>query len=225
MPREQRRIHLLEAAAEIARTEGTEALTLARVAQQSGVTKPVAYQHFGTRSGLLIALYHQLGVLHTEAATAALRGMEDNKVDMPELMQVLSRSFVDCVLENGALYGAISAALAGTVEMGDFRQAVRDEYVDHYQTAIAPFVDMPPRKRRLLLMGFLGAAEILSEAAVRGSITRIEAITTLAEIACCSFQACAVAGHYSGPNAHARDERKIHSPDSVRRLDGRLESR
>ncbi|MHC8285601.1 helix-turn-helix domain-containing protein [Pseudomonas sp. XS1P51] len=33
---------------------GTDALTLATLAERAGVTKPVAYEHFRTRSGLLI---------------------------------------------------------------------------------------------------------------------------------------------------------------------------
>ena len=57
MSKDQRRAQLLETAAVIVRAEGTDALTLARLAEQAGVTKPIAYEHFGTRAGLLIALY------------------------------------------------------------------------------------------------------------------------------------------------------------------------
>ncbi|MBC8136296.1 MAG: helix-turn-helix transcriptional regulator, partial [Fibrella sp.] len=56
MSKAQRREQLLQVAYEIIRSEGTDELTLARVAEQAGVTKPIAYEHFGSRSGLLIAL-------------------------------------------------------------------------------------------------------------------------------------------------------------------------
>ena len=182
MPKLQRRTHLLDTAAEIVRTEGTEALTLARLAQQCGLTKPVAYQHFGTRSGLLIALYHQLGERHTNTVTAALQEIE-SKVDIFDFFKIMSQSFVDCVLENGAVYSAISAALAATEEMGDFRQTIREELINHYLTLINPYIKQSTRNRRLLLIGFLGAAESLSEAAARKTITRSEAIETLSAIA------------------------------------------
>ena len=182
MPKLQRRTHLLDTAAEIVRTEGTEALTLARLAQQCGLTKPVAYQHFGTRSGLLIALYHQLGERHTNTVTAALQELE-SKVDIFDFFKIMSQSFVDCVLENGAVYSAISAALAATEEMGDFRQTIREELINHYLTLINPYIKQSTRNRRLLLIGFLGAAESLSEAAARKTITRSEAIETLSAIA------------------------------------------
>ena len=182
MPKLRRRTHLLDTAAEIVRTEGTEALTLARLAQQCGLTKPVAYQHFGTRSGLLIALYHQLGERHTNTVTAALQEIE-SKVDIFDFFKIMSQSFVDCVLENGAVYSAISAALAATEEMGDFRQTIREELINHYLTLINPYIKQSTRNRRLLLIGFLGAAESLSEAAARKTITRSEAIETLSAIA------------------------------------------
>lgn len=41
---------------QLAREEGTDALTLPR-AEVAGVTKPLVYTHFGTRNGLLTALY------------------------------------------------------------------------------------------------------------------------------------------------------------------------
>ena len=182
MPKLQRRTHLLDTAAEIVRTEGTEALTLARLAQQCSLTKPVAYQHFGTRSGLLIALYHQLGERHTNTVTAALQELE-SKVDIFDFFKIMSQSFVDCVLENGAVYSAISAALAATEEMGDFRQTIREELINHYLTLISPYLRQSTRNHRLLLIGFLGAAESLSEAAARKTITRSEAIETLSAIA------------------------------------------
>ena len=57
MPKEQRRIQLLETASAIVRAGGTDALTLAHLAEQAGVTKPIAYEHFGTRAGLPIPPY------------------------------------------------------------------------------------------------------------------------------------------------------------------------
>ena len=57
MSREERQRQLLDVAWRLVREEGTEALTLGRLAEQAGVTKPVVYDHFSTRPGLLAALY------------------------------------------------------------------------------------------------------------------------------------------------------------------------
>src|SRR5471030_3499992 len=57
MSREDRQRQLLDVAWRLIREEGTEALTLGRLAELAGVTKPVVYDHFVTRAGLLAALY------------------------------------------------------------------------------------------------------------------------------------------------------------------------
>ena len=69
---EQRRDQLLDTAAAIVRAEGADALTLARVAEDAGVTKPITYKHFETRAGLLKALYHRIDEQQTAAAESAL---------------------------------------------------------------------------------------------------------------------------------------------------------
>jgi AcrR family transcriptional regulator len=65
LARDARLRQLLDAAWRVVREEGTEALTLGRLAEQSGVTKPVVYDHFGTRSGLLAALYQEFDARQT----------------------------------------------------------------------------------------------------------------------------------------------------------------
>ncbi len=59
LTKEQRRQQLLQVARLIIRTEGVEALTLGYLAQQAGITKPIAYRHFIDKEGLLIAIYKE----------------------------------------------------------------------------------------------------------------------------------------------------------------------
>jgi hypothetical protein len=44
-----------------AREEGAGSLTLARLADACGVSKPIAYQHFGSLTGLLAAMLQRVG--------------------------------------------------------------------------------------------------------------------------------------------------------------------
>jgi AcrR family transcriptional regulator len=57
LPKDERGRQLLDVAWSIVRSEGTDALTLGYLAERAGVTKPVVYDHFGTRTGLLGVLY------------------------------------------------------------------------------------------------------------------------------------------------------------------------
>ena len=59
LSRQERYTQLIEVAWQIIREEGTEALTLGHLAERAGITKPVVYDHFTSRSGLFAALYRE----------------------------------------------------------------------------------------------------------------------------------------------------------------------
>lgn len=179
MPREERRNQLLETAASIVRAEGTDALTLARLAEQAGVTKPIAYDHFGTRAGLLIALYRYFDERQAQAVQTALATQAKS---LEDVVKILSAAYVDCVLQAGPEFGAIAAALSASEEMDDFRQALREGYVDQYLAALARFAPLTGPEGRAVLLGVIGAADILSQAATAGRMSRAEAIAALSRI-------------------------------------------
>ncbi|MBI5938789.1 MAG: TetR/AcrR family transcriptional regulator [Caulobacterales bacterium] len=179
MSREQRRLQLLETAASIVRAGGTDGLTLAHLAEEAGVTKPIAYGHFGTRAGLLIALYQHFDARQAEAVRVALA---EQVRTLEDAIAILSSAYVDCVLRAGPEFGAIASALAATEEMDDFRQALRDGYVELYRDALARFVAFPPQGAHALLTGVIGAADVLSQAAASHRMSRTEAIDALSRI-------------------------------------------
>ena len=73
LSKEMRREQMLETARRIVREEGTDLLTLGYLAERAGVSKPIAYEHFETRSGLLIALYKQFDDQQAMALHDALK--------------------------------------------------------------------------------------------------------------------------------------------------------
>ena len=186
MPKDERRRQLLETASEIVRAEGTDSLTLGYLAERAGVTKPIAYGHFGTRAGLLIALYRQLDERQSEAARKALSDRGDT---LEEVAAILSATYIDCVLQVGSQFSAIAAALAATEEMEEFRQTMRDEYIARYRAAFVRVARFPSRGIRQILVGLLGAAEALSEAASSGRTSRNDAVAALTQIVVGSLQA------------------------------------
>ena len=179
MPREQRRLQLLETASAIVRSHGTDALTLACLAEQAGVTKPITYEHFGTRAGLLIALYRHYDDRQVQAAKLAL---EVSATTLDGAVAILSAAYVDCVLSSGPEFGAIAAALSATEEMDEFRQTLRDGYVELYRQTLSRFVDLSGPEARAVLLGVIGAADTLSQAAAAGRLSRAEATEGLSRI-------------------------------------------
>ena len=63
MDKEARRKQLLSIAVSIIESRGADALTLASVAEEAGVTKPIAYNHFETKENLLKQIYQELDKL------------------------------------------------------------------------------------------------------------------------------------------------------------------
>ena len=179
LSRPERRQKLLEAAFAIVREEGTDALTLARVAERAGVTKPIAYEHFGTRAGLLIEMYRDYDERQTAAMRAALQ--QDGRT-LADVTAILSAAYVDCAVSSGSEYGAITAALAASEEMDSLLQSCRDSFAEECGRAFAPFVRLSPDRRQAMLIAVLGAAEFLSQAAAAGRLTRDQAVDALVSV-------------------------------------------
>ena len=169
----------MQTALAIVRDEGTEALTLAHLAERAGVTKPIAYEHFGTRAGLLVALFRD----HDDKTTEAVRiALATGGTTLEKVASILSTAYVDACRSMGPEINAIFDALSASEETQEFRRSWRDFLVSEFRTAFAPFVKLPRRQSTALLVGILGAAESLTEAAGADRLTRAETIAALTRI-------------------------------------------
>jgi AcrR family transcriptional regulator len=185
MAREDRRKHLLQTALGMIREEGTEALTLARLAERSGVTKPIAYEHFGTREGLLIALFRDYDDQTTVAVQAAL---SKGGKTLEEVASILSTAYIDTCVQMGAEVRAVYNSLSTSPETEAFRQSWRDFLINEFYKALTPFIRRTAKESKLLLIGLLGAAELLAEAAVAGRVSRNQAVNTLTHLMVVAFR-------------------------------------
>lgn len=177
LPKAERRGQLLEMAHAIVREDGTDALTLARVAERAGVSKPIAYEHFGTRAGLLMALFkdiddHHLHTLNEALARAPAR--------LEEVARVAAATCMACYAECGPDALAIASALSGDDEMDAFHQGLMDAYVNLYCEVLAPYCGLPAEALHMYCAGFVGAAEGLSRELLRGRIGQADAAAILA---------------------------------------------
>lgn len=178
LPKAERREQLLETAQVIIRDKGTDALTLGYVAECAGVSKPIAYEHFGTRAGLLIALCSDY-----DRKQKAARGeiLEKGAETLADVIAVMAPAYVRCVLGMGPEMGAAFAALSATEETADFRRSLRDSYVAEYRKVFGRFVKLPENDEAIFL-GFLGAAEALAQDAAAGRVSPEDAMDALSRI-------------------------------------------
>ncbi|MBO9710093.1 MAG: TetR/AcrR family transcriptional regulator [Caulobacter sp.] len=177
LAREERLRQLLTVAWALVRDEGTDALSLGRLAERAGVTKPVVYDHFQTRGGLLAALYRDFDGRQTALMDAALRASEPT---LAGRARVIATSYVDCVLLQGREIPGVIAALASTPELETLKRDYDAAFMEKCRAALAPFA----ASRAIApagLWAMLGAAESLSHAAATGDLTARQAQDELFE--------------------------------------------
>jgi AcrR family transcriptional regulator len=179
MSKDARREHLLAAALSMVREGEAHLLTLAAVAAKGGVSKPVAYEHFGTREGLLIALYESLDIKHTQAVHLALPACQGS---LQLTAEALAAAFIDCAIKSGPEGTAIETALAASGQGGEVRHAQQSKYVDLYSQALAPFMTVPQTDAPTLMVGLVGASDALGREASLQRISRDNAIAALSAI-------------------------------------------
>lgn len=167
LSRQDRQRQLLDVAWQLVRAEGTDALTLGRLAEQAGVTKPVVYDHFSTRGGLLAALYQDFDARQTALMDAALH---TNEPTLISTAQVIAGSYVDCVLLQGNEIPGVIAALTSSPELEQIKREYEAIFLEKCRSVLSPFTrDGGITTAHLRAM--LGAAEALSQAAATGEIT------------------------------------------------------
>ncbi|MDH0648888.1 TetR/AcrR family transcriptional regulator [Pseudomonas sp. GD03858] len=171
LSRDERRRQLLDVAWRLVRDEGTDALSLGRLAEQAGVTKPVVYDHFETRNGLLLALYQEYDARQTAMLDTALAHCP---ADLSGRAWVIAEAYVDCVATQGREIPGVSAALAGSPEMEALKRGYDGPFMDKCRQALAPFA--PGRGiGDAGLWVLVGAADALSQAAAAGELSAEQA--------------------------------------------------
>ncbi|MBD2786623.1 TetR/AcrR family transcriptional regulator [Xenorhabdus sp. DI] len=178
LTREERYQQLTAIAWKIIREEGTEALTLGRLAEKASVTKPVVYDHFGTRSGLLAALYTEFDNRQTVIMDTAIQQSEPI---LEKKAAVIASSYINCVLLQGREIPSVIAALAGSPELEKIKREYARIFVEKCRVTLMPYTK-GGKITAARLWAMLGAAEALSYAAANGDITATQAETELSAV-------------------------------------------
>lgn len=170
LSKEDRNRQLMEVAWSIVRGEGTDALTLGHLAERAGVTKPVVYDHFGTRTGLLSALYEEYDNRQHALMDEALQASGKT---LPAVAKVIAATYLNCVMAMGREMPGVSAALAGSPELDALKKKLEAAFQAKCQAALQPFAKQPIGPAGMRAM--LGTAEAVSFAAAAGELDPVDA--------------------------------------------------
>ncbi len=173
-----RREQLLDTALTVVREHGTDGLTLATLAEAAGVSRPIVYDHFGTRPELLLALYRQLDERHRLASEQAVR---DATPTVEGIARVMSAAYFACATEMPE-FDAISAALKGNPDVQAIQHDMLDSYRDWMADTLLPFSSLTAAALRLRCVGVLGAAETLATELNLGATSAEETIAALTDL-------------------------------------------
>lgn len=178
MSYDERHEQLLRAARQLIRAEGSDAVTLARIADQAGVTKPLVYQHFGTLSTVLVELYREFKQRTYVRLDAAL-GPGD--LDLPAVARVISDAYIDCIDEESAELPGILGALSGSNELESLRQEADEAFSARCKAALTPY-SRDGEVGPAALHAILGAADGIARAIVLDKVTFDDGKKVLAKV-------------------------------------------
>ncbi|MEU4608030.1 TetR/AcrR family transcriptional regulator [Kribbella sp. NPDC023972] len=178
LSKQARREQLLDAAVGIVRTRGSDGLTLVTLAEAAGVSRPIVYDHFGTRTGLLLEVYRRLDERHRAALIEALEAAEPTA---DAIAHVMSTAYFACATDMPE-FAAVSAALKGNPEAEAMQHELLEEYVKVMAAALAPHSRLPREALQLRCIGVLGAAEAIATELNLQRATAADAIAALTDL-------------------------------------------
>ncbi|GAA0785213.1 TetR/AcrR family transcriptional regulator [Marinobacterium sediminicola] len=179
MPAAKRREQLLKTAAAIVATEGADRLTLQTLADRAGVSKPITYNHFGDRKGLLQQLYQS----YDERLVSQLRAVESSRVrTVEELAEVLAVAYFDCAERNGDIYDAVVAALSAYPEYMDLKTRICVYFVEFYRDFFGPVANLNEPGQKASLIAIYGASDELARALTAGHLSKADAVSGLSQL-------------------------------------------
>jgi len=175
----ERRRQLLDTALLIVREENADSLTLGRLAVRAGVSKPVVYDHFATRSALLIELYKWID---TERVRAFREAMSRTARSPEETAQALASAYIQCAADNTDEFHAVGAALAGSEDKALVFQELLDNCVQMFVSVLEPHTTLATAELERCCTGLVGAGEALAGTLMRGRHGQDEVIETFAAL-------------------------------------------
>lgn len=179
LSRSDRRAQMLEVAQTLIEEDGADALTLASVAERAGVSKPMAYDHFETRSGLLLALLAEADSHYEGVARARMASAPET---VEAISEILAEAYVACAMQAGPAALALIAAIEANGDARDLGRVSRDKHVDQFAEAFASVLKSAGPETNLIFVGLIAAGNALCTELTNGRIAEKAAVQTLAHL-------------------------------------------
>ncbi|GEK47307.1 TetR/AcrR family transcriptional regulator [Bisbaumannia pacifica] len=183
LSKDERRQQLLDLSLVILERDGADVLTLATLAQEAGVTKPVAYSHFQSRANLLYQLYARFDQRLVDVTRQRVAGQARS---LQERVHHVVALYFDCVRQCGPQYEAIVSALMAYPEYKDIRTDIRNSFVRVYRELFSDCDTDGCLSYRLVAI--FGAIEEVAKATMENQVPYDQAVGTLERLIISALQ-------------------------------------
>ena len=170
LPRDQRRVQLLDAASEVFTTKGYHAAAMDEIADAAGVSKPVLYQHFPSKLDLYLALLDQSCDRLVDVVQEALASTDANG----DRVIATVAAFYEFVSSTGGEFRFVfESDLTGDGAVQRRLSRVNDEISDAIAEVIAGDTSLPPQQAKLLAVSLVGIAQVSARYWISGETSAI----------------------------------------------------
>jgi AcrR family transcriptional regulator len=169
LPRDQRRIQLLDAASDVFTSRGYHAAAMDDIADAAGVSKPVLYQHFPSKLDLYLALLDQSCDRLVDVVQEALASTDDNA----DRVIATVAAFYEFVSSSGEFRFVFESDLTGDGAVQRRLSRVNDEISDAIATVIAEDTSLRPQQAKLLAVSLVGIAQVSARYWISGETSAV----------------------------------------------------
>jgi AcrR family transcriptional regulator len=160
LPREERARQLLDVAEEVFAERGIQSSSMDDIADRAGITKPILYDHFGSKDRLVAAVILRAGAILSEVVLAEV-GASASSEDA--LARGLRAYFTFIEARRTGLHSLLAEGVVPGSEAAAALEAVRDQQAEMIATLLLEQTDDPnPARAQIYAQIVIGATERLA---------------------------------------------------------------
>jgi AcrR family transcriptional regulator len=138
VPRAEREQQILEAAEAVFAARGVKAASMEEIAERVGVTKPLLYEYFGSKDGLVVACIRRARAELLERTWEAVEPAETAE----ERMRLGVLAFFDFIADHAAAWAVVRGEAAILGEAVAAVEEVRSQQTDYVAGVLASYPEL-----------------------------------------------------------------------------------
>lgn len=164
---EERRAQILDVAEALLETGGSDALRMDSVARAAGVTRPVVYDHFENRDGLIIALLER----HERRINFSEGDDDQPATSFSAVLLEATRAYLETSVEHGAAMRALVSGVHLSPTIEGVRSRIWNAGVEKWSERYRHNFSLNRRDAKALAVSHLAGLSALAGECIAGSLS------------------------------------------------------